>query len=683
MLDLSILIPFKDKSELTIACLETLHKYGDPVKEIILVSNGSSDAELSAVLSVAKKFNNTKLIEYNHPFNYQKINNFAAKTAAGKVLMLLNNDIELNASSKGLLSYMYKKALEPTIGAVGCVLLYEDAITIQHAGVYLVAGGTADHLYIGKSFKKISTDKTLRHNITKDLDVTAVTAAAVMVERKKFEEIKGMNEDFIICGGDVDLCLRLSEKGYDSLLVGSDHGRMIHKESKSRSMIAIPYVDFYESYKSYVKQPDLIALRSLRKSSHLAGRVAHKTGHFMNRVEGKVNRTIVNRAGSESGSSSISIDDFFHAKFPFLTPIHPALPEVGQKPSVTVFVPTLSPRGFYGGIATLLIVSAALAKKLDYDYRVVQTSGFEKNATVLEFLADNGIDIPTDRFHTLDVSYRTPSRFAYLPMHPDDVAVVSAWWDAYTVSRLPLKKKFVYMIQDYEPIFYNNSDDMMFAESTYHTNNFIPLCNTELLYDFFNNDKYPYIAKNATWFEPAVGKVRKTKKKTSTIKKIFLYGRPNVHRNLFYSAIRAIDLAMQDERMKDVKWAIFSAGQNDLPNIKLKSGHTIKNLGKMDLADYYKFAESVDVAVSPMLAPHPNYPTLELASLGAGVVTTKYETKHNLSRYASNIILADPTIDSMADAIIKARFIKPSTSKIGTGWNKNLADPLATLAKIL
>ena len=261
VLDLSIIIPFKDKAHMTVACLESLISYGDEVKEIILVSNNSEDNELEIIRTAADSYKNVKVIIYNHPFNFQAINNWAGKQGTGKVLLLLNNDIELVEQSKGLLRKMYDQALKKTTGAVGCLLLYEDQKTIQHAGVYLIAGGTADNLYIGRKYKTLLGEL---QNPTKPLidirttrTVTAVTAAAVMVERTKFTTVGGLNEDFIICGGDVDLCLRLEERGYKSVLIGANEGYMVHKESKSRSMLAVPYIDFVESYKSYIKHFDV------------------------------------------------------------------------------------------------------------------------------------------------------------------------------------------------------------------------------------------------------------------------------------------------------------------------------------------------------------------------------------------------------------------------------------------
>lgn len=254
VLDLSVIIPFKDHSDLTIECLKSLELYPNKVKEVLLVSNNSSVSELNKVKRIAKEYNNTKLLEYNHPFNFQKINNWAAKKATTKVYLFLNNDIELLKESKEVLNEMYRNALLPDIGAVGCILLYDDRKTIQHAGVYLVPGGTADHLYIGKKLStvlhKIDTQEYF-YDIKQNIEVSAVTAAAVMVTKDNFNAVGGFNEDFIICGGDVDLCLRLNSIGKKTIMIGSEHGYMVHKESRSRSSINIPYIDFVESYKSY------------------------------------------------------------------------------------------------------------------------------------------------------------------------------------------------------------------------------------------------------------------------------------------------------------------------------------------------------------------------------------------------------------------------------------------------
>lgn len=249
-IDISVIIPFKDHPKMTISGLRSLEKCD--LKEILLVNNGSSDQTIKEIKAYLGNKKHIKLLNYPHKFNYQKINNWAANQATGKVLWLLNNDVEVETTE--LVETMYKKSLEKNTGAVGCVLLYGDKKHIQHAGVYLVPGGTADHLYARKSLSfLLKNSSDLPYDFRNNLQLAAVTAASLMVEKKKFDKIQGLNESFIITGGDVDLCLRLADQGYTSTLIGYDHGFMVHKESISRSHLGIPYVDFVESYKIYSK----------------------------------------------------------------------------------------------------------------------------------------------------------------------------------------------------------------------------------------------------------------------------------------------------------------------------------------------------------------------------------------------------------------------------------------------
>ena len=86
------------------------------------------------------------------------------------------------------------------------------------------------------------------------MPMTAVTGAAQLVRKSSFEKIGGFDEKFIICGGDVDLCIRMNESGLQTWFVGG--GYMLHKESISRKFIPIPAEDFYNSYISYIKGYD-------------------------------------------------------------------------------------------------------------------------------------------------------------------------------------------------------------------------------------------------------------------------------------------------------------------------------------------------------------------------------------------------------------------------------------------
>lgn len=257
-LDLSVIIPFKNKARMTLDCVRSLYNYGPKVKEILLISNNSSDKELGLIREGILNYDNVTLIEYNQPFNYQKINNWAVKQSKGKFIFFLNNDTELTKESEGLVEAMYKKAKKPDVGITGCLLLYGDQRTIQHAGVYIRPGILGDHLYIGELYKKVLKkvgSTKYPYKLTKSRPLTAVTGAAQIVERKKFDAVGGFDERFIICGGDVDLCVRLNKAGYQTWYIAG--GYIVHKESQSRAYKPVPYSDFYHSYQSYITAYDL------------------------------------------------------------------------------------------------------------------------------------------------------------------------------------------------------------------------------------------------------------------------------------------------------------------------------------------------------------------------------------------------------------------------------------------
>ena len=167
-------------------------------------------------------------------------------------------------------------------------------------------------------------------------------------------------------------------------------------------------------------------------------------------------------------------------------------------------------------------------------------------------------------------------------------------------------------------------------------------------------------------------------------KTLFLYGRPNVHRNMiFHCASGYLTMPLRLVFINPNNWDCYMAGQNNLPDIVLSSGAVIKNKGKMSMEDYIEFSKTVDLAISPMMAPHPNYPTLEFSSIGSMVVTTKYANKKSLDKYSKNIIMSELDVESMAGAINIAvrrteedRLANLNNTNILTSWDESLDDCL-------
>lgn len=428
------------------------------------------------------------------------------------------------------------------------------------------------------------------------------------------------------------------------------------------------------------------AFRGVRKGAHLSRRVFSKAANFSGKVEQKADRIIHGTDPTIQIEDTVLFEKIFADALPEIVPIHPSLPLTGRSEAVVLLIPSLQKSSFFGGTATALIFAGMLANERQMPLRIVETlvHGKAKPSELISYFKSNGIDIEPSQLSVINLAGRKYNHYGYLDIHPEDVFIASAWWDAHLLQKLPLLKKFIYLIQDYEPIFYNNSDQYIYSEATYRDESFIPVCNTELMLDFMKSKGYEYIAQNALFFEPAVGINRKPIIKNATDKKrLFIYGRPSVHRNLFYSALDAVNHAFGSYALEGSEWEVYMAGQDNIPDILLDGGVTVKNLGKLSMDEYYDFAQTVDVALSLMLAPHPSYPPLELASLGARVVTTSYETKQDLSRYADSILVVKPERDELIQAIVTAAKPAPQSKQaIGSNWATSLTPIIKKVSKI-
>ncbi len=166
---------------------------------------------------------------YEGDFNYSAVNNLGAVHASGEYLLLLNNDTEVITVNwmEELLMYAQRE----DVGAVGAKLFYGDK-TIQHAGVVIGLGahGTAGHTH----YKQPRQNLGYMGRLCYAQDVTAVTGACLMVKKSLYQEVGGLDEDFAVSLNDVDLCLKLREKGL--LNVFTPFAELFHYESVSRGL---------------------------------------------------------------------------------------------------------------------------------------------------------------------------------------------------------------------------------------------------------------------------------------------------------------------------------------------------------------------------------------------------------------------------------------------------------------
>lgn len=222
---LSVIVPTRNRVDLLRTCLDGVAAAQYPHVDVIVVDNESDDHETLAYLAELDPSRH-RVLRHSGAFNYSAINNRAAAEAQGRLLCLLNNDVEM--TDPRWLAIMAEQAIRPEVGAVGARLLYPDG-RIQHAGVVIGVGNAAGHAH-----RFLSADEEgyfHRHSLPQF--TMAVTAACLVVERDKFMAVGGLNErDFAVAFNDVDLCLRLNLQGWQSFY--EPRATLIHHESVSR-----------------------------------------------------------------------------------------------------------------------------------------------------------------------------------------------------------------------------------------------------------------------------------------------------------------------------------------------------------------------------------------------------------------------------------------------------------------
>jgi len=230
----SIVIPFRDHFKLLLDVVESVVAHTDyPSYEIILADNQSVEKDtIAAIEDLKRKHRMVRVVKYPHLFNFSAINNFAIKKAKGELVLLMNNDVQ--AFRPDWLMELVQHALDPDVAAVGPMLLYDD-LTIQHAGVVIGLSGLAGHLGIGLPFNAAGIQfgrLVLEH------DVSCVTGACMLVKKKVWKELGGMDEELPVAFNDVDFCLRVRELGYR--IVYNPYSMLFHYESKSRGSDLTP-----------------------------------------------------------------------------------------------------------------------------------------------------------------------------------------------------------------------------------------------------------------------------------------------------------------------------------------------------------------------------------------------------------------------------------------------------------
>jgi len=227
----SIIIPNKDHKQDLKKCIDSIMTRSTYRHyEVIIVENNSETDDIFAYYDELKNVKEIKIIKITaKEFNFSAINNYAVQCAEGEHVLLLNNDTEV--ITPNWIEEMLAFSQREDVGAVGAKLYYADN-RIQHAG--LVIGFTQDiasHYHHGNDRRHTG----YMHRLTMPQNYCAVTGACLMVKKRLYLEVGGMDEiNFKIGLNDVDFCLKLREIG--KINVWTPYAELYHYESASRGL---------------------------------------------------------------------------------------------------------------------------------------------------------------------------------------------------------------------------------------------------------------------------------------------------------------------------------------------------------------------------------------------------------------------------------------------------------------
>ena len=296
-----------------------------------------------------------------------------------------------------------------------------------------------------------------------------------------------------------------------------------------------------------------------------------------------------------------------------------------------------------------------------------------------------------------------------LEINENDVCVATLWVSAYVARAVQAKcrnKKFIYMIQDHETIFYPNSSTSALVANTYEME-YNAIFSTDILKTFFHQQKIgrfgreqvnctvfdtaalPCLMAHDDFVKPRVGK-----------KQFAFYGRPKHPRNCYELGLYIIKQAIKKNILNPDEWDFISIGADNV-DIPLVENVTMRVLPYMAIDEYRHRMSTVDLCLSLMQSPHPSMVPIDLALSGAVVVTNTYanKTEDVLQQISKNILAANADVESILAKLAQAvgrvddyesRYNNARQSKYCTDytqmfngahlqWIKNLYPGLGTL----
>jgi GT2 family glycosyltransferase len=198
-----ILVNYNDRIHLP-DCLASLERIVAALPaEVILVDNHSEDGSPEA----AESFRWVKLIRNEKNVGYARANNIGIETARGDFLLFLNTDTVIPENS--LPALLAELEARPEAGAIGPALVRDNSRPQVSFG--------REVNFVSELWQKLFRNPYFRIVLrfgVRTREVGWLSGACLLARRQAVENAGRFDENFFLYFEDIDLCKRLTEKGY-------------------------------------------------------------------------------------------------------------------------------------------------------------------------------------------------------------------------------------------------------------------------------------------------------------------------------------------------------------------------------------------------------------------------------------------------------------------------------------
>jgi len=331
---------------------------------------------------------------------------------------------------------------------------------------------------------------------------------------------------------------------------------------------------------------------------------------------------------------------------------------------VNVLIPAIDLGGLFAGYIGVF----NLARKLSTPQRRARIVCFEWGSEMLPpdwKKMVEGYSGLGGLFDNVDVAF-PPDEGRRLRVNPGDRFVATTWWSAHVADAAGKqlgRDRFLYMIQDYETLFYPWSTWHALADQSYEFEH-AALFSTEFLRGYFEEHGLGVYADGdgdglATSFRNAITPIEQpTEVELQPRRRLLFYTRLEDYspRNLFDLGTLALSDLVADGTLDDT-WELHGIGTvGGATRFRLGKDVELNVLPRQPEGRYADLLRKYDVGLSLMLSPHPSLVPLEMASAGMLVVTNSYanKTPEAMAEISENLITVEPTREGIRAGIARA-----------------------------